>query len=282
MKFSFRPAVRPAFVATAILTSVFSSQPSFAASDCILDNCADRRPLAAPQDAPQDSPQQAPDAAVAPAQPARNYGGYGYGYGGRDRIGPRGASAPGDFDFYVLALSWSPGFCATGGAAKSRNQCASGARLGFVVHGLWPQYERGFPSDCASGGYVSSLALASARGLFPDPGLARYEWRKHGTCSGKSPVDYFTDLRDARDAVIVPAAFNAPQQDQTLAPNDIQRAFLESNPRLRPGMMAVTCKGGALEEVRICFSKDVRDFRPCPQVTRSGCFSQSILVPAPQ
>src|SRR6478752_5799189 len=63
---------------------------------------------------------------------------------GEKRGGPAG-----DFDFYVLALSWSPGFCETAGSGRERDQCKDGAGLGFVVHGLWPQNERGFPSECA-------------------------------------------------------------------------------------------------------------------------------------
>ena len=68
----------------------------------------------------------------------------------------RRGSAPGDFDFYVLALSWSSGFCELGGAEKARKQCAPGAGLGFVVHGLWPQFDRGFPSRS---GCVGSAAV---------------------------------------------------------------------------------------------------------------------------
>ena len=57
----------------------------------------------------------------------------------------------GQFDFYVLSLSWSPSYCEaaedrTGGRGRDR-QC-SGRPFAFVVHGFWPQYERGFPSDC--------------------------------------------------------------------------------------------------------------------------------------
>src|SRR3977135_1905030 len=62
---------------------------------------------------------------------------------------PRGAaSTPGDFDFYVLSLSWSSGFCETPAGARARGQCDASVNLGFVVHGLWPQDEHGYPSDC--------------------------------------------------------------------------------------------------------------------------------------
>ncbi len=245
---------------------VLAAVPALAAGDCILDNCADQRPL---PDAP--ATPDAPAAPSAPAQPARN-----------SWFAPRrgGAAPSGDFDFYVLSLSWSPSFCADGGAERSRNQCAPGANPGFVVHGLWPQYANGYPSQCAGNPFLPYSVLAGLDGLYPDQGLARHEWRQHGVCSGKPPSGYFADVRAARDAVALPAALKAPDQDQTLAPLDVQRAFIEANPRLRPGMMAVTCRHGALQEARICFSKDLRDFVACPQVARQGCFSQSIVVPA--
>jgi ribonuclease T2 len=193
---------------------------------------------------------------------------------------PTAANTPGDFDFYVLALSWSPGFCETPAAAKSRGQCETGANLGFVVHGLWPQYDRGYPLDCSPAARVPSrIALDGARDLYPSEGLARYEWRKHGTCSGKSPTDYFADVRRARDALTIPAPFAGAKETQTWAPIDILRAFVAANSRLRPGMLGLTCKKAVLQEVRICFSKDLRDFRSCPEISQEGCRTREISVP---
>ena len=185
----------------------------------------------------------------------------------------------GNFDFYVLSLSWSPGFCATGGAEKAREQCQAGMGLGFVVHGLWPQFERGFPSDCDGAGRpISRTALEAAKGLFPSEGLARYEWRKHGSCSGRSPQDYFADVRAARDLVTIPPEFQRLKQEEDVAPAEILRSFGKANPRLRAGMAAVTCSRGYLQEVRVCLSKDLREFRPCPEVTRNSCRAPSIKV----
>jgi ribonuclease T2 len=185
----------------------------------------------------------------------------------------------GEFDFYVLSLSWSPGFCAAGGAQKSPDQCQAGIGLGFVVHGLWPQFERGFPSDCdAAGRTVSRVALDAAKDLFPNEGLARYEWRKHGSCSGRSPQDYFADVRAARDLVRVPPEFERLRHEEEVAPAEILRAFGRANPRLRAGMASVGCAKGYLQDVRICLTKDLREFRACPEVTRNSCRGQAIKV----
>ncbi|TLG79128.1 ribonuclease T [Methylocystis sp. B8] len=189
------------------------------------------------------------------------------------------AGAARDFDFYVLALSWSPGFCQSVDGA--RDQCEPGKGLGFVVHGLWPQYESGAPGECAGAGAPSRVALEKAAGLFPDERLARYEWRKHGVCSGKSPSDYFADVAHAHAAVTIPPLFVKPARDQTFTPIDVERAFYQSNPRLRPGMMAVSCRRRVMDGVRICLSKDLREFRACPEVVRRGCHVREISAPAP-
>lgn len=223
---------------------------------CVLDSCLGLKP-----------------AGPAPANPPP--------YAGRPTPN-RGGSASGNFDFFVLALSWSPGFCSTGGARKAPTQCAAGRDLGFVVHGLWPQFTHGYPSDCGPvGRRPSRQALETVRDLYPDEGLARHEWSKHGTCSGKSPTDYFGDVRRARAGVTIPDELRAPHQDQTWVPIDLARAFASANPGLRPDAMAVTCKEAILEEVRICLAKDLRSFITCPEVARASCRARDMKVPAP-
>ena len=192
----------------------------------------------------------------------------------------RGGPA-GDFDFYVLALTWSPGFCELEGERKRREQCEPGQNLGFTVHGLWPQFERGYPTECGpSGRTPSRAALEEARGVFPDEGLARHEWRRHGTCSGRGPSEYFRDVRRAREHVRIPERFQSMPRDASMTPIEIERAFAEANPGLRPDMMAVACRRGVLQEVRICMDKDLRGFRRCPEVDRSGCGFGEIRINA--
>ncbi len=234
-------------------------------SGCILDNCADKKPLPSPAAGNNPGPVN-----------RGSSGDWSPGAGGSIPSGDVGS--PGDFDFYVFSLSWSPGFCDLGGAEKAPDQCHSGANLGFVVHGLWPQDAQGYPSDCGGVTSPSWLVLESTRGLYPDIGLARYEWRKHGTCSGKSPAAYFADVRRAHDLVAIPPMFQNAQSEQDTTALDIERAFIAANPRLRPGMMAVECVNGELSEVRICLSKDVRTFVPCPDVARHTCHMQDIAV----
>ena len=267
MRFAAKSYVRPCVAAALLLLALVAAPKDATAqaagqdTDCILGHCADNKPLSGGADA------KSAGAAKLAAQ-AVNTG------------SPSGSNAPGNFDFYVLALSWSPGFCATGGATQARAQCDGGADLGFVVHGLWPQYTHGYPSDCGlAARSPSRAAVQEVKGLYPDEGLARYEWRKHGTCSGRSPTDYFADVRRARQAITIPAAFRNAHGAQTWTPVDIQRAFIAANPRLRPGMLAVECARSVLREVRICLSKDLRNFVACPEVARHFCYARQIAVP---
>lgn len=198
------------------------------------------------------------------------------------RDAPGRGGEPGRFDFYVLALSWSPGYCAGAGRSRASEQCEPGRRLGFVVHGLWPQYERGFPSECGADRFVPQAALAEAEGVYPERRLAIYEWRKHGTCSGLSPSAYFRAARTARDKVAIPDPLAALARDGETTPQTIERAFGAVNPGLRPDMMSVQCSRGDLQEVRVCLSKDLREFRSCPDVDRRSCRFGPIRVTAPR
>lgn len=185
----------------------------------------------------------------------------------------------GQFDFYVLALSWSPGFCETSGS-RSR-QCSQGSNLGFVVHGLWPQQEQGYPSFCAPNGrFVPSTTMDEVKGLYPDDNLARYQWRKHGTCTGESPGGYFKAVQRARERVRVPDSFKALGARSKVLPSEIEQAFMGVNPGLRPDMIAVSCGRRIFQEVRICLDKDLRNFRQCPEVDRVGCRAGELQIPA--
>lgn len=186
-----------------------------------------------------------------------------------------------DFDFYVLALSWSPTYCASEAGKRNRQQCGSDARFGLVVHGLWPQRERDYPQDCAS---TEPQRVPDALGrryldIMPGMGLIGHEWRKHGTCSGLTQEDYLALVRRAFDKVAVPASLSASANPGTLAPADIERQFTAVNPGLGADGVAVTCEDGRFEEVRICLSKDL-GFRACRNVDRNSCQSAKIEIPA--
>ena len=190
---------------------------------------------------------------------------------------PPVATAP--FDFYVMTLSWSPGFCDLGGEDESPQQCAAGAGNGFVVHGLWPDNRYGpNPEDCNPGQDASSADLAAARGLYPTNSLAAHEYRKHGTCTGLSAGDYFAAVRTVREELVVPPMLKSPREPLRLSPRAIEQAFIEANANLAPDNMAVTCARGELVDVRFCLSKDLKAFADCPKVAGHTCHRSSIAV----
>jgi len=189
---------------------------------------------------------------------------------------------PGQFDFYVLSLSWSPSFCAA--AAERYNGQPSGMQCGarpysFVVHGLWPQYEKGFPENCLQPsprlyhGIVSSML-----DLMPAPHLIYNEWDKHGTCSGLSPSAYFATVRKARAAVKIPPEYVDLQQPLNVAPSTVRDAFIKANSGLTPAAIAVDCDTKRLTEIRVCLSKDLT-FRDCPEVAKRACRRDQVIMP---
>jgi ribonuclease T2 len=195
----------------------------------------------------------------------------------------RRQSAPGQFDFYVLALSWSPSYCeAAHERAPDRppdQQCA-GRPFSFVVHGLWPQYERGFPSFCqVPAPRLDRRIVGSMLDLMPSPRLIFHVWDRHGTCSGLSQQAFFEAVRKARAAVKIPAKFVELDKPIMVKPDDVAEAFVKANPGLSHADLAVACDQKRLSEVRVCLNKDF-SFRDCAEVTRRACKRDSIAMPA--
>ena len=188
--------------------------------------------------------------------------------------------APGRFDFYVLSLSWSPTYCEDKGPkAANEPQCNLTRPYAFVVHGLWPQYERGFPENCQRPApYVPNPLVNSMLDVMPSRGLVIYEWKKHGTCSGLAPRAYFDLVRAARDKVTIPAEFTRLDDYRMVSPADVESAFRAANPGLSPDMFSVQCDRRRLTEVRICLSQDLA-FRSCPDVDRRACRLSRMVMP---
>jgi ribonuclease T2 len=171
---------------------------------------------------------------------------------------PARAQTAGDFDYYLLALSWSSAWCTLTGDSRDDPQCDAGRGHTFTVHGLWPQYEDGYPADCrTTHPDPSRTQTAAMADIMGGAGLAFYEWRKHGRCSGLSAAAYFATLRRAYDAITIPPVFARITQDLTIDAGVIQDAFLEKNPRLSADHVTVTCKSGMIQEVRICLTRDL-------------------------
>jgi len=194
---------------------------------------------------------------------------------------------PGDFDYFLLVLSWSPTYCADVGEERRDPQCSSvgGRPYAFVLHGLWPQYERGWPSNCRSPdrGYVPGPVADRMLDIMPSKRLVFHEYRTHGTCSGLGVDAYFELARQLYTKVHIPSRFASPVDERmTIAPGELIGEFVAVNPQLRPDMIAVVCGGAGnrLREVRICFDRGGA-LRACGRNEKQArlCSAERMYVP---
>jgi ribonuclease T2 len=184
---------------------------------------------------------------------------------------------PGQFDYYVLALSWSPSYCLT--HQQDRAQCG-GKGYGFVLHGLWPQFNDGsWPEFCAPELTLPPDAMRIAVTVYPSPKLIEHEWRRHGTCSGLDAATYFRTADKALASVRVPSDFEAPPADQSLTSAQILSAFHKTNPAIPSDGLTVACSRGELSELRVCLTRDLAP-RSCGKGVRSTCPAAPVEVPA--
>ena len=195
----------------------------------------------------------------------------------------RRQNTPGQFDFYVLSLSWSPSFCEgredRGGGGRSQQIQCGGRPFSFVVHGLWPQYEKGYPEYCQRPSpRLARNIMSSMLDLMPAPGLIYNEWDKHGTCSGLGERAYFETIRKARAVVKIPDDYLQLPDAKTLSPAEVEEAFIKVNPGLTASGIAVTCSLKRLSEVRICMSNEL-EFRDCPEIDRQACPLDQVTMP---
>lgn len=188
--------------------------------------------------------------------------------------------AAGEFDYYVLSLSWSPTWCALEGDRRGSPQCDPERDFGWVLHGLWPQYERGWPSFCnTSQRNPSRSDTATMADIMGTSGSAWHQWNKHGRCSGLSSDDYYALARQAYGQIVRPEIFRKIQDPIRLPASVVEDAFLEANPALSPDKITVTCKSERIQEVRICLTKSL-ELRDCgSDVARDCRMTNALLEP---
>lgn len=82
-------------------------------------------------------------------------------------------------------LDWFPSYCAAEGKQRHDRQCETETPHGFVLHGLWPQYENGWPQDCMARkrAWVPQAVIDEMRDIMPSKNLIIHEYRAHGTCA---------------------------------------------------------------------------------------------------
>ncbi len=177
----------------------------------------------------------------------------------------------GEFDYYVLSLSWSPNWCALEGDRRGADQCDARHDYGWILHGLWPQFETGWPSYCRTSARDPSRSQTKAMtDVMASGGLAWHQWKKHGRCSGLSSEEYFATSRAAYAKITRPGVLRRLDRSVKLPAAVIEEAFLEENPDLEPDAITVTCKARHIQEVRICMTRDLT-IRTCGRDVIRDC-----------
>ena len=186
----------------------------------------------------------------------------------------------GTFDYYVVSLSWSPNWCALEGDARRSPQCAQASGYGWILHGLWPQFNRGYPSFCRTIERAPSRGMTAAMAdIMGTPGLAWHQWKKHGSCTGMSASAYYAISREAYGRINRPVVFRKLDRSVKLPASVVQDAFLKANPGLEPDSITITCRDGHIQEARICMSRDL-EFVPCGRdVVRDCTMDDALFTP---
>ena len=193
----------------------------------------------------------------------------------------------GKFDYYVMSLSWSPSYCAGARDPGNDPQCSArgGRPYSFVLHGVWPQFEKGWPQDCQSPdrGFVPRQVANRMLDIMPSDKLVFHEYRKHGTCSGLGIDGYFDMARSLYNKVKIPARYAAVTDPRTFVSTpELLADFLAANPGMKADGIAVQCGGPGprLQEIRICFDKG-GNFRSCGRNENQSrmCSASRVYLP---
>ena len=187
------------------------------------------------------------------------------------------------FDYYVLTLSWSPTYCASKKGRRDYAQCGKQRQFAFVVHGLWPQYRRGWPQFCETNQrWVGRGQIKSMLDIMPSKRLIIHQWKKHGTCTRLGQKGYFKLTRQLFGKILTPARYLSPQNPVIITPQKLVSDFIKTNRGLRADSLSVQCGNARdrarLSELRICFSKS-GEFVRCGDNERRKCKAQTLILP---
>lgn len=189
----------------------------------------------------------------------------------------------GVFDYFVLSLSWSPTYCGSDAGQRDNNQCAPGRQFAFVVHGLWPQFQNGWPQNCSTReNWVEQAQIDAMMDIMPSKKLIIHEWKKHGSCAGVSQADYFRATRLLFEKVKIPARYVSPTADVLTTPEQLITDFVKTNRDLTADMLSVQCgnsrERARLSDLRVCLDKR-GNFAACGGNERSACQAKQLVMP---
>lgn len=196
-----------------------------------------------------------------------------------------------EYDYYLLALSVAPAFCEDEPQRKrGYAQCKALSGSGFkamplTLHGLWPnRLDRRHPAWCGgeTRGAFCSLPVvklpAEARTRLERamPAtvdcLDRYQWAKHGSCSGLDTGAYFTAAAALTERVNGAIGSEiADHMGREVSLTVLREALAKADPALKdavtfdcrtPRTPDPAKRRAMLREVRVVFERDAATGAP--------------------
>ena len=203
----------------------------------------------------------------------------------------------GTFDLYLLAQSWQPQFCFhKEDQYQGCNSPQDAWRTEFTLHGLWPEYETGYPQNCGSesfdkSGVVAAIGKDVLTRYWPNVKTTeknagyslfwQHEWAKHGTCSGLDQVEYFTQaINLLKNGKITTPSAISKNVGGSVSAATIRAAYGGKN------YVSLQCSGRYLSQAYTCWNKDntgkPTTQRACPSevVRKDSCRGDSVNIAA--
>lgn len=211
-----------------------------------------------------------------------------------------------NFDFYLLATQWIPGWCKVGtgqsGAQLDKGRaCLSKMWLNHLMyHGFWPQnYNGTYPSACAKVTAIESSHLTFnnpyTNYLLNSKEFIYHEWAKHGSCSTyynstefKSKYNesiYYSHVNNYfRDSLKMYAAIKLPAIPKRITRHDLLSLIHRNNNNIPKHSIAIMCavkdKGAYLTGLWFCVTKSSPyKYSKCPQsILKDTCKSSKLYT----
>jgi len=163
---------------------------------------------------------------------------------------------------YVYAYSWTPGFC----HGQKYPGCTNPLPYwtsNFTIHGLWPQYATsGYPASCTTEPFDTTIPqqIGETKMIqyWPDvqydenspsyDSFWQHEWTKHGTCSGLSQLDYFSQALDLTSRIPTPSILY-DSIGKNISGNTLRQGFGGAN------YVALQCNNQILNGAYTCWGQ---------------------------
>jgi ribonuclease T2 len=157
----------------------------------------------------------------------------------------------------LLAISWQNAFCET---HRNKRECRNVntkaySALHFTLHGLWPQPRNKVNCKGTKKVYLEKGLYHDLIDVMPaaKSGLHKHEWKKHGTCYGKSADKYFLDsialIKQVNNSAV--QKLFVKNLGKMITKKQLMQAFDKSYGKGAGRKVKMTCNKGLITELQI-------------------------------